>query len=183
MKPTLGRIVLYILTAADADAINASRGDELTPQRGNHAAEGQIFPSMVVAVWGDGENPAVNLKVQLDGTDTYWATSRHESDEKSPGTWHWMEYQKQVAGIVTGPAVATGIAGSPTFSAPVTGVAGTALGEATGIAAIDSKVEETTTEETPPESTDPVELANAEGKPLEVADEPATDEAKAEAAV
>jgi hypothetical protein len=98
MKPTLGRIVLYVLTAADAEAINASRGDELTPQRGNRASEGQIFPSMVVAVWGDGENPAINLKVQLDGTDTYWATSRLMSDDKTPGTWHWMEYQKQEAG-------------------------------------------------------------------------------------
>ena len=102
MKPTLGRIVLYVLTAADAEAINASRGDELTPQRGNRAEEGQIFPSMVVAVWGDGENPPTNLKVQLDGTDAYWATSRHMSDFETPGTWHWMEYQKQVAGITAG---------------------------------------------------------------------------------
>lgn len=97
MLPTIGRIVHYQLSQYDADAINKRRADwqvncreNGTPQTGhvahvgNSAAEGQYFPAVVVASWG---GTTVNLQVILDGTDTYWATSRHEGDE--PGTWTW----------------------------------------------------------------------------------------------
>lgn len=163
MKPTLGRIVLYVLTAADAESINASRGDELTPQRGNRAEEGQIFPSMVVAVWADGENPPTNLKVQLDGTDAYWATSRHMSDDKTPGTWHWMEYQKAQAGMMPAPPDAIGYKAD---------CAGTAMDVATGIAALpvanegEPSPEQKTTEEAPAENTEPA--ATTEQTPEEL---------------
>jgi hypothetical protein len=47
---------------------------------------------MVVRVWtADG---CVNLKVMLDGSDTYWATSVNHATEKAPRSWHWM-YQGQ----------------------------------------------------------------------------------------
>jgi hypothetical protein len=39
---------------------------------------------MVVRTFG---GPAANLQVHLDGTDTYWATSRCEGE--GPGFWAW----------------------------------------------------------------------------------------------
>lgn len=171
MKPTLGRIVLYVLTAADAEAINASRGDELTPQRGNRAEEGQIFPSMVVAVLPDdvtnaAVNPAINLKVQLDGTDTYWATSRYMSDDKAPGTWHWMEYQKQVAADMK---ILTSLfpQGDTAPEAANTTV------ETLPVTPTPLEVHNDDPAELPEP---PVELADAEGKPLDVAPEQTPEE-------
>ncbi len=91
--PTIGRTVLYILTAADADAINQRRAhprggaSEDAGHRnfvGNRASEGDICPAVVVRTFG---GPAANLQVLLDGNDTYWATSRSEGD--GPGFWAW----------------------------------------------------------------------------------------------
>ena len=100
MQPTIGRIVHYTLTQADADAINKrrtdwerNRHDEVSGDRGgkgyiahvgNHAAAGDVCPAMVVRTF-DGH--AANLQVHLDGTDTYWATSRTEGDGE--GHWAW----------------------------------------------------------------------------------------------
>ncbi len=90
--PTIGRIVLYTLNKQDADFINQRRKQardsgrlgEIAIIYGNDAAEGQVFPADVVRVFNVG---SVNLQVKLDGTDTYWATSRAEGDQ--PGTWAW----------------------------------------------------------------------------------------------
>ncbi|GAA5117093.1 hypothetical protein JIN84_17935 [Luteolibacter yonseiensis] len=110
--PTIGRIVLYVLSAADAVAINDARQrmfaypqqDSSTApsgafiRQGNVATEGDIYPADVVRVFNpESDNPPINLQVKLDGNDTFWATSRFEDDDKSPGSWHWMEYQKQQA--------------------------------------------------------------------------------------
>jgi hypothetical protein len=74
-------------------------------RQGNTANEGDIFPADVVRVFDlDPEHDTdlmINLQVKLDGNDSFWATSRHEDDEKTPGTWHWMEYQKQQASAMT----------------------------------------------------------------------------------
>lgn len=103
MQPTIGRIVHYTLSAADADAINKRRADFVAFQHtlagpidpghrgatghvahvGNHAQAGDVCPAMVVRTFG---GPAANLQVQLDGTDTYWATSRSEGE----GEGHWV---------------------------------------------------------------------------------------------
>jgi hypothetical protein len=101
--PTIGRLVHYTLTQWDADAINRRRADwernrhdEVSGERGgkgyqahtgNHAAEGDVYPALIVRVWGDTEQSAVNLQVHLDGNDTYWATSRTAGD--GPGHWRW----------------------------------------------------------------------------------------------
>lgn len=102
--PAIGRIVHYTLTQADADAINKRRNDFAAFQQtlagtpdpghrgasghvahvGNHAAAVEVYPAMVVRTFG---GPAANLQVHLDGTDTYWATSRTESE--GLGTWAW----------------------------------------------------------------------------------------------
>jgi hypothetical protein len=92
MQPSIGRIVHYKLTQADAAAINKRRADVKNPGAGmasqiivgNDAAEGQVCAATVVRTFG---GPAANLQVHLDGTDTYWATSRTEGTE--PGTWAW----------------------------------------------------------------------------------------------
>lgn len=92
MQPTIGRTVHYRLSQCDADAINHRRAGHATRDRvnvqtiGNHATAGDICPAMIVATFG---GPAANLQVVLDGTDTYWATSRPEGTE--PGTWAWPE--------------------------------------------------------------------------------------------
>lgn len=101
-----GRIVYYVLSAQDAEAINRRRtssGSILDRMQsepptwpagaqahlGNQVYEGDICPAMVVGVWSQ-DSGCSNLKVALDGTDEYWATSRNRDDDKRPGTWHWM---------------------------------------------------------------------------------------------
>lgn len=68
MKPTIGRVVIYLLPTNHK-------------LHNNGAVEA---PAMVVRVFDDGK---CNLKVQLDGNDTTWATSVLEGT--TPGTWHW----------------------------------------------------------------------------------------------
>lgn len=95
--PTVGRIVHYALTAADAEMINRRRADYDAHRRsqprpatghiahvGNHAAEGDVCAATIVRTF-DGH--AANLQVHLDGNDTYWATSRTEGD--GAGFWSW----------------------------------------------------------------------------------------------
>lgn len=103
--PTLGRVVLYTLSDADADAINRRRADYAVFRRdadfknqgaggrnghqayfGNSASGGQQYPALVVRVFGE-PSPSVNLQVHLDGNDTFWATSCQEGDEA--GQWSW----------------------------------------------------------------------------------------------
>lgn len=93
MQPSVGRIVHYKLSEVDAEAINRRRDDFDTANPGatgfqahigNRAEAGQTFPATVVRTFG---GDAVNLQVSLDGTDTYWATSRTPGDD--PGQWCW----------------------------------------------------------------------------------------------
>jgi hypothetical protein len=103
--PTKGRIVWYVLSADDASKINKRRADAgrnmqahianstgVMVHVGNEAREGAIYPAMVVETWGDKPDSLVNLKVELDGSDNFWATSRKVGE--GPGTYHWMPYQK-----------------------------------------------------------------------------------------
>jgi hypothetical protein len=96
-EPTIGRTVLYRVTEYDAEQINRRRKaayesgayaeqNGTIAHIGNQVAEGQEFPAVIVRLWsGD----LVNLQVQLDGNDTFWATSRKEGEDV--GTWHWPE--------------------------------------------------------------------------------------------
>ena len=67
---------------------------------GNPVGEGDVFPALIVRVFGPPGSPdlAVNLKVQLDGADDYWATSRTPGSE--PGQWSWP--QRTEAPVMTG---------------------------------------------------------------------------------
>lgn len=103
--PTIGRIVLYCLSAADADAINRRRTSgtaiALRIQKnewpigaqahiGNAVTEGDVVPAIVVKVYGD---DCISVRAFLDGTDDFWATSISVSEGAEPGKFHWMPYQ------------------------------------------------------------------------------------------
>lgn len=89
MVPTIGRVVLYTLTEQDAEAINRRRDHARTHMDehransngvmvhvGNSVRQGNQFPMIITKVWGPDIYSAVNGTVMLDGSDTFWATSR-----------------------------------------------------------------------------------------------------------
>jgi hypothetical protein len=86
--PSIGRIVHYTLSQHDADEINRRRTDSFV-LAGNQAQEGDIYPAMIVRLFGETPESAVNLQVFLDGTDTFWATSRTLGE--GPFHWAWPE--------------------------------------------------------------------------------------------
>ncbi len=55
---------------------------------GNDIKAGDIYPAMVLRVWGD--SGCSNLRVFLDGSDDYWATSINYEADKREFSWHWM---------------------------------------------------------------------------------------------
>lgn len=136
MKPTVGRVVLFVIGATEIEAIKKQwlikpEGTPIrkageapgTPQyrSGNFPEEGTILSADVVAVWSD---TCVNLKVKLDGPGSLWLTSRSLDQEgKAPGTWHWMDYQIKQAEL----AKSGGEIASPRDQLP-TGAASTVAG-------------------------------------------------------
>ncbi len=99
-----GRIVHYILTQQDADAINRRRtNSESIKERlqagewpagaqahiGNPVAKGEHCPMIVVRVWNAEGNGCFNGHVLLDGSDALWVKS--VSFGEGPGTCHWPE--------------------------------------------------------------------------------------------
>lgn len=88
MKPSIGRVVHYTLNQQDADEINRRRTDSFV-LAGNQAQEGDVYPAMIVRIFGETPESAVNLQVFLDGTDTFWATSRTLGE--GPSHWAWPE--------------------------------------------------------------------------------------------
>jgi len=86
--PTPGRIVLYTLSKQDADAVNKRRADaqrHLQDHRensngvqihvGNQLSEDDVYPMMIIRVWGPTATSCVNGQVFLDGNDLLWVTS------------------------------------------------------------------------------------------------------------
>ncbi len=105
--PSIGRIVLYVLNETDVEAIRCRRehgsllqqeiNSGVVPKNlpgfqihsGNPVEVGTVCPMVITSIWGSGAGETVNGQVFLDGTDSYWATSRACDPEKVPGTWHW----------------------------------------------------------------------------------------------
>lgn len=79
---SLARTVIFRMGRGDVEAVKEQR--KRTGVTGNSPGVGDEYPAVVVRNWGAG---TVNLQVQLDGPDQYWATSRLEGDED--GNWHW----------------------------------------------------------------------------------------------
>ena len=84
----VGRIVYFVV---DKDTENAV-AHQRVGTGGNPLHAGDIVPAMVVRVW-DVNLGYVNLKLLLDGPDTYWATSVTYApiiEHPMPRSWHWM---------------------------------------------------------------------------------------------
>lgn len=105
MKPTIGRIVHYVLSKHDGVH------DGAFPSY--RCAEGEIVSAIVTAVWSD---TCVNLQVILDGSNhgydqrrhpdrpggfenvpatMRWVTSAGYSEWHQPRTWHWPPREPQ----------------------------------------------------------------------------------------
>lgn len=87
MTPSIGRIVHYMLSADDARRITTQRkGAHAGDGGGNFVEEGQVYPMLIVRIWGETEQSSVNGQVFLDGNDTLWVTSAGQGD--GPRQWH-----------------------------------------------------------------------------------------------
>jgi hypothetical protein len=101
--PTIGRIVHYTLSEADAQQVNRRRDDatrhytgrgtapiELTGDQrhiGNRAEAGQVYPMLIVRTWGTTPESVVNGQVFLDGNDVLWVTSVGEGEGQRRFVW------------------------------------------------------------------------------------------------
>lgn len=84
MKSTLGKIVHYTLTDADAMEINR-RISSSKSCRMTYAQGGMLCAAIIV---GTSSLPDVaNLRVIYDGEGDYWAPSRGRSADGYHGTW------------------------------------------------------------------------------------------------
>jgi hypothetical protein len=99
-SPSIGRIVLYKLSAGDVANINNVRlAHNLM---GATLAGGEVVPAVIVKTWNDPAVPAhpytaVNLRLFVDGEDTPWVTSRHRGQaEFSEGSYAWPTFDYQV---------------------------------------------------------------------------------------
>ncbi|MFD3835300.1 hypothetical protein ACFWWC_03460 [Streptomyces sp. NPDC058642] len=92
---TEGDVVLYRLTEGDVAHINPWRKDfhqngsadsrlGFIGHIGNWVQAGDVCPAIVVRVHAE-STVTCNLRVLLDGSDAYWATSRAEGED--PGQW------------------------------------------------------------------------------------------------
>lgn len=104
--PSIGRIVHYTLSESDAEAINRRREDAILYRRnpynparvalkptgfqvhtGNKVKAGDVFPMVIVRVWGTKPDSVVNGKVLLDGNDDLWVTSVGPGDGERRWIW------------------------------------------------------------------------------------------------
>lgn len=97
MKPSIGRIIHYVLSTEDAEQINRRRvADTESPtwpkgsqaHKGNRVSAGEIIPAVIIVAW-PADIYGVNAQGFLDGNDSIWLTSIKEGTE--PGTWRWPE--------------------------------------------------------------------------------------------
>ncbi|MCW1885523.1 DUF2829 domain-containing protein [Luteolibacter flavescens] len=101
--PSIGRIVLFVLAAAQVSAINHEREQSGGVLSGNTVKEGDVFPMIVVRAWGDSPESAVNGKLLLDGTDTLWLTSVTATKEPTPGSFYWPDVAPVLVHTDSGP--------------------------------------------------------------------------------
>lgn len=79
--PRVGDVVLFQLRENDVALINEARHVSRQFDKGietllaNSVAAGEVYPMIIVRVWGDAPDSRVNGRVILDGNDTHWVTS------------------------------------------------------------------------------------------------------------
>lgn len=87
MKPTVGRIIHYVVTEADRAHVDALRAEGIVHL--NPLSTQQHLPAIVIVPWSE---ETVNAQVLLDGATVLWKTSiKHGT---VPGTWHWPEREE-----------------------------------------------------------------------------------------
>jgi hypothetical protein len=86
MIPSVGRIVHYTLTPRDATQIAEHRARN-RGEAGGEVQAGDVLPMLIVKVWGQAEQSAVNGQVMLDGNDSHWVQSACLGE--GPGTFRW----------------------------------------------------------------------------------------------
>lgn len=104
MIPTPGRIVQYTLSQGDVDLVNGRQrridtmpaSEAATALLPNHnpLRAGDTYPMLIVRVWGDTEQSAVNGQVFLDGDHALWVTSRQQGD----GEYRWRPFPRVQGG-------------------------------------------------------------------------------------
>ena len=82
MIPSIGRVVIYNTTEEEQQKMRDMESCNVQEK----------LPAAVVAVWGDTEESAINLNVQLDGEGSFWVTSALKGDEA--GQWNWPVIKK-----------------------------------------------------------------------------------------
>lgn len=98
MKPTTGRIVLYVLSSDDADSINRHFDEG---RHGNRVTVGDILPLIICCVSNPelyGGRESINGQVILDAPFSHWVTSVHPCPDQTPGTWHWPQIPPKPGG-------------------------------------------------------------------------------------
>jgi len=94
-EPTVGRIVLYRLSQADADRINTRRvygakgADGSALEEGESVQAGVEYPAVITSV---GANGVVNLHVFADGNHGVWA--KGVSQGSDGGGWSWPKVNR-----------------------------------------------------------------------------------------
>src|SRR2546430_2229449 len=91
MKPTIGRIVHYVIPKSIPPATVGG------PEK---IVAGEERPAMIVRTWG---GDSVNLQVFSDGANDHnaalanggWVTSVSLDEKKGPRTWHWPERDEE----------------------------------------------------------------------------------------
>ena len=88
--PSIGRIVQFRITEHNAKQINHQRTQAgHATKTGNVAREGDVYPLLIVRVWG---GDLVNGQLFLDGNDSLWITSQPPAKEYGQlGAWFWPE--------------------------------------------------------------------------------------------
>lgn len=85
--PTIGRIVHYRVTEANVEFIRARRNAVHSILRGNEVDVGDVFPLLIVRVWGAQPSSYVNGQLFLDGNDQIWVTSTKAGEGIGEFTW------------------------------------------------------------------------------------------------
>ena len=85
--PTVGRTVHYRLSADDAETIKSRRKAAYSDLSGGTVKTGDVCPMVIVRVWGETTDCAVNGHVLLDGFDTLWVSSVVCGE--GPRTYSW----------------------------------------------------------------------------------------------
>ncbi len=108
LAATVGDIITYLEESEEANMKDLIEGTIVHYVMDDGSSKGEHRAAVIVKVWRDEPKPYVNLLVFEDGSnDTgcaplgnglsndrippLWKTSRYYSEEKAPGTWHWIE--------------------------------------------------------------------------------------------